>query len=437
MSTFNSVKYSLLNSEKSQFNLIFYPVVIIVIVIFLFYSLADAGILTIPEIAPLAHSNLNLNECPLRRWNKIRTDFIPNDDAHKFWQQRGVGRKDNFYHKSPSPFAAYAYKDHIAVTMTNENSYGKQMFCRYFDCMQREIGDPFESSVFPESTVFCAHRVGAEFITLTMTIDKSDYEQPVRIKPRIEQEHFFTVCLASLYGDEPKFIQISDFVEYYKLQGASFIHLYLRNVTKYDRRMLDSYARSGNIEVIQMHDNDWRPDFEWHNAQINDCHFRSKVFSKWTAFLDIDEKIEMLTPKYRRVIDYLKSITDPDISELMFRLRWVQKTADDPPKYINDEQMAENLIYRKFNMTSTKVMSVSLQPKARYKNTRTIIVNSKIALIRHYRNLKLRSFSPLALERINSHGPYVPTRIAPWLDEGLTKNILGRMRFVYGEVCQV
>lgn len=86
-----------------------------------------------------------------------------------------------------------------------------------------------------------------------------------------EPPHYFTVCMAPLYGDEAKFLQIVDFIEYHKLQGATFFHIYLRNVSDYDRMLLDEYVKTGDIEIIKMHDHFWRADYMWHDAQINVC----------------------------------------------------------------------------------------------------------------------------------------------------------------------
>lgn len=85
--------------------------------------------------------------------------------------------------------------------------------------------------------------------------------------------------MATLYGSEPKFLQIVDFIEYHKLQGATFFHVYVKNVSNYDRMLLDSYIKTGEIEIITLNDHFWRADYMWHNGQIN-VKSRNKEFKK-------------------------------------------------------------------------------------------------------------------------------------------------------------
>ncbi|KHJ88087.1 hypothetical protein OESDEN_12123 [Oesophagostomum dentatum] len=83
----------------------------------------------------------------------------------------------------------------------------------------KEIGQPFQSVVFPEFTIHCLRREGAKFITVSNEA-KGDYEYPVPIIDRTQDEppHFFGVCIAPFYGTEPKWLQIAEFIEHYKIQ---------------------------------------------------------------------------------------------------------------------------------------------------------------------------------------------------------------------------
>ncbi|CAB3398679.1 unnamed protein product [Caenorhabditis bovis] len=382
--------------------------------------------------------------CPIEEWNNVTTNSIPNEELHKDWMSRKIGFQ-YLYNTAPGVLAAFAYKDHIVVTLTAETFYGKKVYCRYYDCRRREIPNQFESYVFPEATVFCARRPGAEYISISETLEKKA-EYSVPIVPRINVKHFFTVCMATLYGSEPKFLQIADFIEYYKLQGATFFQIYLRNVSDYDRMLLDDYVRTGEVEIIKMHDHFWREDFMWHHVQINDCHHRNKHFAKWTAVIDVDERIEM-KGEIKTVGEYLDTITDPNIANLVFRVQWVQKTEFSPARYVDDAQLTNEMLFRKFTNTS-QIGTIEMQPKCiirpekvgvmdihnpqvMYQGIRNTYVESNVGIVRHYRNVSPGSLGRRNVDRMNSHGPFMETHIAPWIEEKLTREILDRVNHVY------
>ncbi|KHJ82350.1 hypothetical protein OESDEN_17956 [Oesophagostomum dentatum] len=115
--------------------------------------------------------------------------------------------------------SAFEHPDGVYVTITSEMKYGKEIYCRYFNKSKNEIGAPYKTLVFPEYTVSCIRRKGAVSISLSDTAHGS-YEFPVPITDRTKQEpaHFFSVCLAPLYGAGPKWLQIAEFMEHYKIQ---------------------------------------------------------------------------------------------------------------------------------------------------------------------------------------------------------------------------
>ncbi|CAL2042774.1 unnamed protein product [Caenorhabditis brenneri] len=391
----------------------------------------------------------NSTNCPQESWNNIRTSTIPNSKIHQNWTAQKILNTKYLYHTSPGVLAAFVYKDQIVVTLTSENQWNSTVYCRYYDCRRNEIHDHFQSVIFPQSTVFCARRPGAKYISISKTLnDITEYSVP--IVPRIQRPpHYFTVCMATLYGDEPKFLQIVDFIEYYKLQGATFFHIYLRNVTDYDRILLDDYVRTGDIEIIKMHDHFWRDDFMWHNAQINDCHHRNKYFSKWTALVDIDERIEMRSREYRTITDYLDSIHNASIVNLHFRVQWVIKQDNTPARYENEEQLTREMIFHKYqNISKTGglweqpkciirpekvgIMTIHL-PVAVYTGEQFTPVDPDVGVVRHYRNVEQRVFAG-ALQRMMSHGPFNISPIEKWLDEELTRRIIKIVKEVYDVV---
>ncbi|KAF1752206.1 hypothetical protein GCK72_018760 [Caenorhabditis remanei] len=382
----------------------------------------------------------NSSDCPTEEWNNIRTSSIPNSKLHREWLDKKLKTIKYLYHTSPSVLAAFVHKDQIIVTLTSENQYNTTVYCRYYDCRRGEISDHFESVIFPQSTVFCARRPGAKYISISKTL-KENPEYSVPIVPRTQRPpHYFTVCMATLYGDEPKFLQIVDFIEYYKLQGATFFHIYLRNVTDYDRVLLDDYVRTGDIEIIKMHDHYWRDDFMWHNSQIN-----VRIILE-TTFISCFRIVIIETNTF---LNGRHTVHNSSIVNLHFLVQWVIKQNNTPARYESDEQLIREMIFHKYQNTS-KVGDLWNQPKciirpekigamtihlptAVYEGEQFTPVPPSVGVVRHYRNVEQRVFAG-ALQRMMSHGPFTLLPIPHWIDEELTKTIVRRVKWVYNPV---
>ena len=55
-----------------------------------------------------------------------------------------------------------------------------------------------------------------------------------------------------------------EFVEHMKLEGATFVYFYIGSISDYDRKILNDYVRTGDVEVIDLHDKYERPYYAWH-----------------------------------------------------------------------------------------------------------------------------------------------------------------------------
>ena len=55
--------------------------------------------------------------------------------------------------------------------------------------------------------------------------------------------HNLSICVAAFYGNEPKWIQIAEFIEHHKMEGATFFYFHIGNISSYDRRILDEYQK--------------------------------------------------------------------------------------------------------------------------------------------------------------------------------------------------
>uniref|UniRef100_A0A1I7V4M9 Glycosyltransferase family 92 protein n=1 Tax=Caenorhabditis tropicalis TaxID=1561998 RepID=A0A1I7V4M9_9PELO len=161
--------------------------------------------------------------------------------------------------------------------------------------------------------------------------------------------HELSVCVAPMYGNQSSWLQITDFVEHNKLQGANFFYFYVGQISKYDERMLNEYVRTGDLEVVKLQDKYQRIFISWQFLQIQDCHLRSKYISKWTAFIDLDERLS--TPSGNRIVDVLRSIDDPAVGEVQMQSMSIVKDEDYPKRFVNVKEMKKELIFEKYNKT--------------------------------------------------------------------------------------
>ncbi|KIH51883.1 hypothetical protein ANCDUO_18022 [Ancylostoma duodenale] len=213
-----------------------------------------------------------------------------------------------------SLLSAYEFPEQLNVMITSRDKYGY------------------------EYNVHCLRREGAEFMSLSDT-PTGPYEFPVPITDRTQPEptHFFSVCLAPIYGTEPKWLLLAELVEHYKLQGATYFYVYSKYMDEYSRILLDDYVRTGEAEAIILHDRFWRKDYRWQSVELQECLTRARGHSHWVAFIDLDERLTPTDYPGTRT-DYLKNITDEKIGGIQFRQRWILKNETLPAEYKDKDQ---------------------------------------------------------------------------------------------------
>ncbi|CAJ0605618.1 unnamed protein product, partial [Cylicocyclus nassatus] len=249
-------------------------------------------------------------------------------------------------------FAAYKFPEQITVTTASHGRYGDPVYCRYFDDELHEVAKPFKSVLFPKYSIFCLRRDEATFISLSES-HSGNYTYPVPILDRTfdAPRYFFSVCLAPIYGPEPKWLLLSEFIEHYKIQGATHFYIYVREIDEYDTIVLNDYVRTGDAEVVHFRNAYIESIVDWHRMEIQDCLTRAKRHSQWVAFVDLDER---LTPtNYSGILqDYLRNISDPLIGGIQFRQRWILKNDTMPLKYKDDNQTATYMPTLRYHNTS-------------------------------------------------------------------------------------
>uniref|UniRef100_A0A0K0D8N2 Glycosyltransferase family 92 protein n=1 Tax=Angiostrongylus cantonensis TaxID=6313 RepID=A0A0K0D8N2_ANGCA len=169
-------------------------------------------------------------------------------------------------------FFAYVIKSLIF----NGIFYRETINCRNFDHQRAEIGPPFETVVFPEFIVLCPRRKGASStfscltskIMFTNTIFFITLHYYAAYFRNIPVTDYFSICLAPLYGTEPKWLLLSEFFKHYKIQGVTHFYVYINKIDEYSRILLDDYVRSGEAEVVILRDRFERDGKSWQLPEL-------------------------------------------------------------------------------------------------------------------------------------------------------------------------
>ncbi|CAP26767.2 Protein CBG06470 [Caenorhabditis briggsae] len=298
------------------------------------------------EFQPSSH-------CYLPAWNQIYTNTVTGSLLNTFsqwiWMKLELSKENNQNYTSINILGAYVYPDQISISLTSQYTVQQNLFCRYYDCKRTEIPEiSYRSVVFPESVLHCPRRIGAEFVSISRSLDdEEEIPEPVRLTFRSFENplHDLTVCVAPLYGNESKWLQIVEFVEHMKLEGAAFVYFYVGVISDYDRKILTDYVRTGDVEVIDLHDKYERPYYAWHLITIQDCHLRAKYHSKWVSFLDLDERIS--GTKNQSLIELLNG-QDSNVGEIQIPVLNIVKYDDMPEEFDNVVKLKEDMMFRKW-----------------------------------------------------------------------------------------
>ncbi|KHJ98997.1 hypothetical protein OESDEN_01012 [Oesophagostomum dentatum] len=155
-----------------------------------------------------------------------------------------------------SLIAAYAYPDYSVVTIEGDGYWGKTAYCRYFDKDWHEISSPVESVVYPAFAVHCCRHPRAAYMGITLTRDGER-------TPTSDPKYNLSICLAPMYGNETKWLLLTELIEHYKLQGVQHFYLYVKDIDAYSRKLIDDYVKTGEAEAVYFREERDRPGKEW------------------------------------------------------------------------------------------------------------------------------------------------------------------------------
>ncbi|CUV67075.1 Glycosyltransferase family 92 protein [Caenorhabditis elegans] len=350
-----------------------------------------------------------------------------------------------------STLFAYEFEHEITVTTTSWNRMGHRVYCRYLDDNNVEIGIPFESLTYPEYIASCKKREGTRKIGLSVERDGDFVPLPIIDRMLKKPKYELSMCIASIYGDEPKWLMFIELIEHYKLQGVQHFYLHIHHASEYDMAVINDYVRTGEVEVHYLIERDMRTDDHWQMVSIADCLIWSRGETKWTIFADLDERIYM-TNYTGTILDYVRDIKNESIASIQFRQQWIMKTELTPPKYEGDGQLDKWMPTRRWHNSSgigspghtakcivdtSKVFIMFVHyvtqffPATNVSEYVQMRVDPEEGLVRHYRDLSLGDWGRIWLNTTLQFGALRNTDYPSEFLGKLTENVKRRAKYVY------
>ncbi|EPB67905.1 hypothetical protein ANCCEY_13006 [Ancylostoma ceylanicum] len=218
------------------------------------------------------------------------------------------------------------------------------------------------------------------------------------------EQHFFSVCMAPLWGNAPKWLMLIEFIEYYLLQGAEHFIIYKQHVDELTMTVLNKYVQEGIVDVVEVNEatNCLKRHRCRHEMQLQDCVFRSRDRSKWVAMVDLDERISVNSSNTLK--HYIRSVGEATFGELRFRCRWVLRYAEipaDPDAWRKEGARIPMAIWHNtshvapLNHTTKSIIrpemveGMGVHQVLRFTPPATVfLVPPEEAVVRHYRNVQ-------------------------------------------------
>ncbi|RCN47968.1 hypothetical protein ANCCAN_06020 [Ancylostoma caninum] len=228
-----------------------------------------------------------------------------------------------------------------------------------------------------------------------------------------------------MYDDESKWLMLAEEIEHYKLQGLDHFYLYVKDYDNYTYKLIESYVKSGEAEVIHFRNQRDRPGSEWQLVGIQDCLQRSRHHSRYAIFSDPDERI---TPTMNvRLKDYRRKANDVLIEGENTLLSHLPALV-----FSNTTKVAPAGTLDKCILDPTKIFIMDVHNIAVFfpGNNTIYTVPPEEAIIRHYRDINVGGWSRNRTI-FYDFAPYVNTTYPESLLPLLYKNVRRRLDSVY------
>ncbi|CAD6194287.1 unnamed protein product [Caenorhabditis auriculariae] len=321
--------------------------------------------------------------------------------------------------------SAFEFPDEIHIVQSSINNEGATVYCRYFDEYSQEISTPFKSFFYTKYVVYCPRIKGTKKVSLSHEAD-SEPEIPIPMVDRTNQEpkHFFGVCLCPVYGNEPKWLMLTELIEHYKMQGATHFYIYIRHMAHYDKHILNDYVRTGEVEVVTLLERHWRIGDYWQHIGIQDCMLRSRGFSKWNAFADVDERLTALNGT---ILQYLKNIKDPLLANDRQVIDWMPTN-----RYHNTSSVGAYGHTTKCIVDTQKALIMGVHYVLLYHpGYYQKYIEADEGVVRHYRDVNMSDWGTRWLKSVEAMGNFSMTNYPENLQKELTSRVVSRIRYVY------
>ncbi|KHJ98996.1 hypothetical protein OESDEN_01011 [Oesophagostomum dentatum] len=348
-----------------------------------------------------------------------------------------------------SLIAAYAYPDYSVVTIEGDGYWGKTAYCRYFDKDWHEISSPVESVVYPAFAIHCCRHPRAAYMGITLTRDgEIDHTVPVldrtvdvllsekqlyaQMTLRTDPKYNLSMCLAPMYGDETKWLLLTELIEHYKLQGVQHFYLCVKDIDAYSRKLIDNYVKTGEAEAIYFREERDRPGKEWQLTGVANCVQRSRHHSRYAIFSDMDERI--LAFNNKTLAQYVHT-------------RWILRTHKPPSEYDGEDTLKKHLPTLVFHNTS--VVAPNGHTAKCVLDTRRVVImwvhypqllfpgyiegyaDKEDAHIRHYRDQIDDNWGKTWIHEVEQMGNFTMTDYPTHLMTPLYQNVKKRLDRVY------
>ncbi|CAO4379639.1 unnamed protein product [Caenorhabditis nigoni] len=349
---------------------------------------------------------------------------------------------------------AYEFDNRISVSVAALKPIGYTVYCRYFNRNGTEHEKPMKSFIYPLFVVMC-DRKSSETQRIAIT-DSPSGDVLKQFQTNVTRwnenyKRFLTHCSAPMFGKEPKWLHLVEMIEHYKLQGVSKFYFYVREIDLYDTFLLKYYAdKKEEVELIEI------PPiyFDAVSQQllaIADCHLRNRLFSNWTIFSDIDERM-MMTEEKETLREFLQDSISDKYGAVMFAQRWIFKYEKLPEKFENYQQIMEQLPTRRWQLTTQpginctdgkhcwgkliinnqKVLQMLVHDVGEYENGYIpLILPPDVGYIRHYRDVNMGKWWDRNKGALLKFQPFTNTTYSPHLSSQLLSNVLQVLHEVY------
>lgn len=200
------------------------------------------------------------------------------------------------------------------------------------------------------------------------------------------------VCIGPLQKNYSEVLRLVEFIEMYRILGATKFYFYLQNATNEVIDTLEHYRQLKLVEVLEwnFHGYEFEKEVRYEGiiAEFNECAFRVGVVEgyRYAAIVDLDEILIPL--RHNSLMHYLREVDEGRASEFVFRNVFYHK------KDSHDLFSVPPGILNRFLYTQIKVRrTLEIQP---YYSRSKYIVNTRsvIELGNHQSWRSLRGYTP-------------------------------------------